>query len=233
MAPRSGEPVHPTTATRPVRVPATLVLLAVACAAAVAFLVGHWLDDATLRLVVKPIPVACAVVFVALHGRGIYAWLIGVGLVLSIAGDVLLEIPDGSFVAGLVAFLVAHLAYIGAALTDTTRPAVLRSIPVGIYCTAVYVALFWGMGDLAVPVAIYVAVIGVMVWRMAARVDGRRDVNLALAGAILFALSDSLIAVRKFSGDFTGIREAIILLYWLGQAGITASVVRALRTREG
>lgn len=220
------------TASRPLRIEWVAPLVALAVGAAAAFVVGHWTDDVTLRLAVKPIPVACAVAFVALFGRGLYAWLIGVGLVISILGDVLLEIPDGSFVAGLLAFLVAHLAYIGAALADTRRLALARAVPVALYCGGVYAWLYSGMGDLVVPVGVYVAVIALMVWRMAARVDGRRDATLALLGAISFAISDSLIAVGRFSGDFAGLREMIILLYWLGQAGIAASVIRSVSARE-
>jgi uncharacterized membrane protein YhhN len=43
-----------------------------------------------------------------------YQWLIGSGLVLSLAGDVFLMLPQDCFIQGLGSFLVAHLLYIAA-----------------------------------------------------------------------------------------------------------------------
>lgn len=202
------------------------VLVLAALAAVAAFLAGVWTDDVTLRLATKPIPVVCAAVFVLLHSRNVYALLVALGLGLSVVGDVLLEVPANLFVPGLIAFLLAHVAYIAAAVSDSRRLALVRAVPFVLWCGGVYVVLYGGMGDLALPVAIYVTVICGMLWRMAATADTRPATWLALGGAIAFALSDSLIAVRKFGGEFIGAREAIILLYWGGQAAIAASVLR-------
>lgn len=201
-------------------------LAIVALAAVAAFLWGVWTDDVTLRLATKPVPVACATAFVLLHGRHVYALLVALGLVLSIAGDVLLEIPANLFVPGLIAFLLAHVAYIAAAVSDSRRLALVRALPFVLWCGGVYGVLFSGMGDLAIPVAVYVTVICAMLWRMAATADTRPATWLALGGAVAFALSDSLIAVRKFGGEFVGAREAIILLYWGGQAAIATSTLK-------
>jgi len=66
-----------------------------------------------------------------------------------------------------------------------------------------------------------------MVWRAAARVGQcgapRPGEWAALAGAILFALSDTLIALDRFHTRIPGASFAIILLYWAGQAGIAMS----------
>src|SRR5690606_41962032 len=43
-----------------------------------------------------------------------YQWLIVLGLLFSLAGDVFLMLPRDRFVAGLVSFLIAHLFYIAA-----------------------------------------------------------------------------------------------------------------------
>jgi len=82
-------------------------------------------------------------------------------------------------------------------------------------------------------VAIYVGVIGTMIWRAAARAGhaGRptRAEWIGLAGAIAFALSDTLIAFDRFRASIPGVRWPIMLLYWAGQSGIAASVVRSAR----
>ena len=41
-------------------------------------------------------------------------------------------------------------------------------------------------------------------------------------GAILFGLSDTLIAFDRFHEPIAGVRYPIILLYWAGQLGIAA-----------
>ncbi len=56
----------------------------------------------------------------------------------------------------------------------------------------------------------------------------RPDQWAALAGAVLFALSDTLLALNRFDAPIEGARYAIILLYWLGQWGITLSVKRPI-----
>lgn len=215
----------------------TLALGTVAALCAAGFLAGLQVDDVTLRLATKPLPVLAMLAWVLLHRRDAYALLVAAGLGLSVVGDVLLEIPADLFVPGLLAFLVAHLLYIAAALNQGRRLALLWALPFLAWCVGVYVWLFPGMGALAVPVGIYVGVIGTMMWRMGARLTdttgaARTGAVLALVGAVVFGLSDSLIAVGKFSGPFPGIRPAIIGTYWLGQLGITASVAWP-RVRRG
>jgi uncharacterized membrane protein YhhN len=50
------------------------------------------------------------------------------------------------------------------------------------------------------------------------------------AGAMLFAFSDSLIAVRKFLTPFPGIHEAVWATYAVAQFMICLSVLEALLT---
>jgi uncharacterized membrane protein YhhN len=45
----------------------------------------------------------------------------------------------------------------------------------------------------------------------------------AAAGAILFGLSDTLLAFDRFRGEIPHARYPIILLYWAGQIGIARS----------
>jgi len=209
--------------------PLPLALLTIAALAVAVFFAGLWTDTLVLRLAVKPIPALCLVGWVLTARPGRYAQLVAAGLGLSAIGDLLLEIPADLFVFGLGAFLLAHLAYIGAALTDARAPQLLRLIPFALWCGGLYLWLLPGMEGLAVPVGIYVVVICAMLWRMAARADGSLATTLALIGAISFAISDSIIAVRKFDGDFTGARELIMVLYWAGQLGIAASAARTGR----
>ena len=92
-----------------------------------------------------------------------------------------------------------------------------------------FVLLRPGLGPMALPVGVYVAVICTMMWRAAARVGSPGTpalaALLALAGAVAFGASDTLIAFDLFSAPIPGARWPIMILYWLGQCGIAASAV--------
>lgn len=211
----------------------TLPLGLVFGAAFTAFFLGFWLDSVEVRLVSKPIPVLCLIAWLLLNRTTRAGTPVIIGLGFSVVGDVILETPGAPFVGGLLAFLVAHVAYIVGAVVESRRLALLWALPIAGWCVGVYAWLFPGMEDLAFPVAVYVAVIGAMGWRMGARVDGTLLPWLGFVGAVLFMLSDSVIAIRKFGADFTGGRELIMLTYWGGQALIATSVVAGLRRAPG
>lgn len=203
------------------------VLLLVGLAAAAAFLFGLASDRPELRLWTKAAPVLCLAAWVGTRRRDTLGILITAGLVLSAGGDLLLE--RGLFLPGLFAFLTAHLAYVGGFVAQTRRLAAGRAAPVVAWCGLVLAALWPRLGALEAPVALYVGVIGTMIWRAAARVghagEPTRAEWIGLAGAVAFALSDTLIAVDRFGDPIPGVRWPIMLLYWAGQTGIAASVV--------
>jgi uncharacterized membrane protein YhhN len=141
----------------------------------------------------------CAgIVLLGLYALTQRAWLAGVALLFCAAGDVLLELI---FVAGMAAFALGHLVYI-ACFLEWRR--VLgpnkRDYPVAMLVVAVSVGLAgWlvpGMQDLLVPGLIYQVIITAMV-ALAMAVKAPMTARL---GAVVFMLSDSLIAVEKFAG---------------------------------
>jgi len=204
------------------------VLAAAGLLAAAAYFAGLALDAPTLRLAVKPVPVLALAAWVlrGAAGRGRYARLIALGLGLSAAGDLLLERPSG-FLAGLVAFLLAHIAYAAAFVGESRAPALARALPFAAYALLLFGLLRPGLGALSVPVAVYVAALTAMQWRAAACVGvtsrGRTAEWTALGGAVLFALSDSLIGLDRFHAPIAHVRYAIMFLYWLGQSGLALS----------
>lgn len=204
--------------------PAGPFLSLLASLSAVVYLLGLWRDWPALRLIAKPVPVLCMLLWVRSGARDRYAHFIAAGLALSILGDVLLEFPR-LFVAGLAAFLCAHISYIMAFLVQTRRLAMLRAVPFVIGLGLVYSVLRPGLGDMTAPVTLYVIAIGVMMWRAAARVGatGRpsREEWWALLGAVLFGMSDTLIGLDRFHAKIPGVGYPIILVYWAGQLGIS------------
>lgn len=201
------------------------LLAGLAIAAALLYLTG--LVGGPARLALKPVPVLALAAWVAWRCHRPLGWLTAAGLLLSAVGDVLLE--TGRFLPGLCAFLCAHLAYVAAFVSVTRRPALARALPFVAWGAGAFALLGPGLGSMALPVAAYVAVIMIMMWRAAARLGSHRTPALAalvgLAGAVAFGLSDTLIALDRFDAPIAGVRLPIMLLYWLGQWGIAASAV--------
>lgn len=83
------------------------------------------------------------------------------------------------------------------------------------------------MGRLARPVLVYIAVISTMLWRAASR-DNPSPARAGLAGALLFAASDTILAINRFIRPLPAAEPAIIISYWLGQFGIALSVKRKI-----
>ena len=128
--------------------------------------------------------------------------ILGVSLLFSSLGDVLLEIPgEKMFLFGLVSFLIAHLLYIVLFSRNSLRPLntgptqKLIIVAVPIYSIIMTAWLWPGLGDLTGPVIFYICAITAMV--ISAALAGF-SFRLILVGALLFFLSDSLIAINRF-----------------------------------
>jgi uncharacterized membrane protein YhhN len=125
------------------------------------------------------------------------------GLALALVGDVLLMLPRERFIGGLVAFLLAHVAYIVGLLSVVrTAGLVIGGLMVGLVVVGTMVALVArpivravriGRPSLTLPVVAYLAVILTMV--LVAFVAGRPAV---MAGATLFYASDAILAWDRF-----------------------------------
>lgn len=208
--------------------------------AASAFVVGVALEMYWLRLLTKPIPVGCMAAWLWFREeeKGWYEWGILLGLLCSIGGDMFLELSAGMFVVGLGWFLTAHLFYVMAYTSATRRAVALQLLPFLGYGVALYAYMYGSIQQkfprLVIPVALYTLVICCMMWRASAMLqeaDIRRQAAWsALLGAMIFASSDSVIALNKFVWPIPGARYVIIVTYWLGQLGIVRSVMRAEAT---
>jgi alkenylglycerophosphocholine hydrolase len=174
-------------------------------------------------VIVKPLPVLGLALWTAMR-LGRYARLLAAGLLVSMVADVAIE---WSFMAGLALFLLAHLVYVAAFLTGRPPLRPLRLVPVLVFLGGAYSAVAPGLGSLRGPVLAYMAAIGTMVWRAAARV-GRHGPSTAAEwsaclGAVSFALSDTLLALDRFRAPMPHASYGIMLLYWAGQLGIGLS----------
>ncbi len=152
-------------------------------------------------------------------------WWLVAGLVCSLAGDVFLMLDD-LFVPGLASFLVGHLCYIAALVNLGLEPVPTAvGVVVVLLCAAVVGRIVVRGASrtdrrLTIPVAAYITAISVMV---AAAIG--TTIPFAIAGALLFYLSDACIGWSRFVGEFTQSRMAIITTYHLGQVGLVLGLV--------
>jgi len=168
-------------------------------------LLGEGTDRRLLRVLAKPAASVCFVAAALSENilSGPYGVAVFVALVLSLVGDVLL-IPKQSkacFLAGLGAFLMAHVAFsAGFVLTGEVdwRLAAGLSLPFGLLALGIGRWLLSSVSErMKLPVLSYIFVITVMVvlaWSC------RTDVFLAQAAATAFFLSDISVATDRFKG---------------------------------
>ncbi|NWD72939.1 lysoplasmalogenase [Pseudomonas gingeri] len=201
--------------------------LILALMGAAAFLYGVSIEMPMLCLLTKPVPVLVLLGWLHDAPPSEYRRWISLGLIFSLLGDVLLAWPGDLFVFGLGAFLVAHLAYLKAYLSDCRRLAslpLLLALLIGAGLLGILMSK--GLGELLIPVTVYALAISAMLWRALARLGSdvpKRSALLAAAGALTFAFSDSLIGIDRFVVKFAAAPYLIIIAYWLGQWGIAAS----------
>ncbi|HEY1739467.1 MAG TPA: lysoplasmalogenase [Acidimicrobiia bacterium] len=208
--------------------PATVVLLVLAGG----FAGLNWWSQAvgslTLEYVSKPAVtalLAAAAVTLDPQSTAARPWFVA-ALLLSLAGDVLLMLPGDRFVAGLAAFLLAHVLYVvGFLVGGVHGGAVLVGVAV-VFLALVPLARVIVRGarrtdpSVVGAVVVYIVVISCMVaaafgsWRIA-----------AIVGALLFAASDSLIAWNRFVGATPAAQVVIMVTYHLGQLGLLLSLV--------
>ena len=212
----------------------TKLLAVIGVAAALLYLAAGRMDDAYwLRMIMKPIPVLMLALWVSgLRVKGRYQLAIMIGLLLSALGDILLEYSDATFLLGLAAFLLGHVAYIVAFLQDTRKLHPFYGAAAYAYgfFAAVFLMATGDLGGMLGPVYFYVLIITTMLWRAAARLDApsvpRFSALAGLAGALFFVVSDSILAFRLFGTPIQLGGAAVMVTYWLGQLGIALSAWR-------
>jgi uncharacterized membrane protein YhhN len=134
-----------------------------------------------------------------------------VAILFSCAGDILLmqKSDEKFFMFGLGAFLVAHLFYILTLRQHRLEnsPEALQGLqkirfafPIVLAGTGLVAILYGHLEGLKIPVMVYAAVITFMVLNALFRFGrtSTKSFTMVFGGAILFMMSDSLLAVDKF-----------------------------------
>ncbi|HSC55311.1 MAG TPA: lysoplasmalogenase [Phnomibacter sp.] len=128
------------------------------------------------------------------------------------------------FIAGLVSFLIAHVFYILYFHRHRDK-AKKWSLPVwmilliGVYSVGLFLYLLPSLGSMKIPVAIYTAIITLMLIKA---ISSKKQATvkaylLFVGGAICFVLSDSALAINKFAQPFATSSFVIMITYGLAQ----------------
>jgi alkenylglycerophosphocholine/alkenylglycerophosphoethanolamine hydrolase len=160
------------------------------------------------------------------------------GVLFSLAGDVFLLLSDRFFIFGLVAFLLAHIAYITglniplpdvsplwglglAVILAITASRILKRIIAGVRAK--------GLDRLAAPVAVYGIVITLMLLSALLTLYSlgwiTSAAGLVSLGAALFYISDVILALKKFVAPIRNGRLANMIAYHLGQLALVVGVL--------
>lgn len=212
--------------------------------ALLADLIGVWLNNEWLQYISKPLIVP-ALVFYFLclaEPRNYFSgkWIV-VGLLFSWIGDVLLMFVAKNelfFLSGLASFLVAHIFYIlffRQVMKEEKiklRPWLL--IVVIIYYAALVSWLYPYLLDMKVPVLVYGLVISTM-FLLAMHmlfIKNRIAGKWMMAGALLFVISDSVLAINKFYQPFETAGILIMVTYGLAQLFIVEGATRYINSED-
>ena len=198
-----------------------------------------WKSWDKLEYVAKPAVMVCLFIWLYLSTglQGLTLWF-GVGILFSLAGDVLLMISlDRMFIFGLVAFLFAHVAYLIGfqnELMKITSWSVLLIVILSISAVRVMRRIVSairakGQTRLVNPVIVYSTVITVMLYAAMTTLSNpawKAGASLLVSiGAFLFYVSDLILAWNKFVSPIKNGRILNIVAYHLGQIGLIAGVI--------
>ena len=146
-------------------------------------------------------------------------WLVA-ALLFSAAGDFFLALSwwEPSFVAGLAAFLIAHLCFL-VALLRLARRSTPRAAAAAVIVVACVALLIWFWPALiaegmTIPVVLYIAVLGAMV---CTALMARLPSPWTALGAVCFAVSDAMIGINKF---VLGSEALAVPIWWVYAASL-------------
>jgi uncharacterized membrane protein YhhN len=184
-----------------------------------------------VTLIVKPIA-TLMVIATAIAGYRMaptsYGLLIGIGLLVSLAGDIALMFSGNrrAFAAGLVFFLIAHGIYVAAFSLRSAfgRPDAVNAGIMAIIGAALYVRFRPRLGAMKAPVAFYIVLISLMVNRAYGVVwsSPAAGAGCVALGATLFYISDVMLAWNRFASPFR-LNRLSLAPYYGGQYCIALS----------
>jgi len=181
-----------------------------------------------LTYLLKPLTMLCFVLLVLLTDPAEpgYRNAVVMALLFSLTGDVFLMLRPARFLAGLIAFLLAHVVYVTgfARLADGLWwPGLIIPALAGLLMARL---LWTGAGALRPAVLAYITTIALMVASAASAWWTAPDTGrlVLLLGACLFMVSDAFLGYARFRHRSTHAQGLILGTYYPAQCLIAISV---------
>ena len=208
---------------------ASTIFFVLAAVAAVADWTAVAKRLAILEYVSKPTATVAFLLAVAsldVGHDGVWWWRIA-ALAFCIAGDVFLMLPRDAFIPGLASFAIAQVLFtISFAVGETNvgRAAIgmVVVVPVALLLARRFIGAIKVLGHdaLVVPVVAYMVVISAMAVGSIAAGSA-----IAIAGAVVFMLSDSLIAETRFVKERAWQPVGIMVTYHVALVGLVLGLL--------
>ena len=211
----------------------------------IADLIAVQLNYKIAEYIFKPLIILWLLAYFILQLRAVRSnlkkWIIA-ALLFSWLGDVLLMLQDDDnslfFLLGPSAFLVAHVFYIlffhFIRVKENVKSRWWLLLIVALYYLILISFLSPHLGDMKLPVRIYAIVISFM-FMLAMHMSFIKYQNAGrwmMLGALLFVISDSVLAINKFYQSFEIAGIVVMLTYGLAQLFIAeAATCYILRDR--
>nr|XP_021512977.1 lysoplasmalogenase isoform X1 [Meriones unguiculatus] len=168
---------------------------------------------------VKCQPILCLLVFLwAVGPGGSYTWLLQGALVCSAVGDACLIWPE-AFLYGMAAFSAAHLFYLWAFGLSPLKPGLLLFTTLASLIYDIFLLPHLEL-NMALPVLAYGLILNSMLWRSLVWGGG------VGWGAVLFTVSDGVLAWNTFVHSLPFARIVIMSTYYAAQLLFTLSAIR-------
>ncbi len=182
--------------------------------------------------VLKSIPMLSLFIIVMSNVKSTQGILFSLGIVSCMGGDITLDINRTRFfMPGLIFFLIGHLFYIAVFLRafKYDKKSILYAIPI-IIVSAVLSVLFSSIPQTQrIPVLVYLCVITIMTILSAFTSFRSR---LVFWGAVMFMVSDIIIAINKFFYPIPNSTLYNIGIYFVAQFVLAVSFVDTYRKKN-
>lgn len=211
--------------------------------ASVLFFIAAMLDiwavitkNESVEVIVKPLLMMLLVVVYLVSVKKPNFWFV-LGLFFSFLGDSFLLFSGANyFMFGLAAFLLAHVVYIkitvGYLQSELTVKMISSAVPFVLFFVLLLVVVYDNLGEMLLPVVVYGITISTFgsVALLNYRSERSTENTWLLIGALIFIVSDSLIALNKFYEPSEFYSISIMITYILAQFLICKSMVLKART---
>ncbi len=190
------------------------------------FVLTRFFNSYPFSGLVKILPMLLLIGVTLKYAKNHYDKIFLSGLIFSALGDFILDYePINWFVFGLGAFLFAHIFYIVSLKPIASDLAKKRGKIIATYCIyglAMFSLISTRLGELFIPVLIYMSVLLLMALTT---LVSEKSNKWLIIGGLSFVVSDSLLGINKFYTLIPYASAFIMISYYFAQYALTRGML--------